>query len=200
MNNIIKIAAVIIIMAAFLSTSTQAADTSFELNVGSHNVEGRIDVKINPFETPLTVGGGFIYKDDSEEYWLANANAALKDEVFTPGLSLGVGLKGVFGKTDFITGEKDTFALPFLFLGDFDFRKTSLNIPVSITANIAYAPDVLSFSDTKRYFEFYTAGYFHINYFAALFVGYRNIDIDYKSGGSNELSDDTFYFGVRMSF
>ena len=187
--------------AVVLPYSAQAVDTSFELNANADNVEGRVDFMFRPTEIPLSVGGGFIYSSNSQDYWLANINAAVKDEVFTPALSLGVGLKGVFGTTDFNPGSVDTAALPFIFLGEYDFRKMSLNWPISFAASIGYAPSVLSFSDTDQYLEFYLSGYFHINHFAALYLGYRNIDIDYeKSAVTSNLSDSSFYFGVRMSF
>jgi hypothetical protein len=202
MKKLFGFAPLFVLMVLLMAGPVTAADTSFQLNVNSDEVEGRIDVKLNPYQTPMSFGGGFLYSDDDEEYWLANINLAVKDEVFTPPLSLGAGFKGVFGQTDFGPFDRDTSALAFQFLGEFDFRKTtSTNVPISIVAEIAYAPDILSFSDTDKYFDFYTAGYFHINYFAAVFVGYRDLEIDYKAGGRKDtLSDDAFFLGVKLSF
>jgi len=191
----------ILLLTVFISSSAAAADASIDLNINSNDVEARIDVKVNPLETPMSVGGGFLYSDDKTKYWLANVNFAVKDEVFTPALSLGLGLKGLFGNTDFVTFDRDTAALAFQFLGDYDFRKTSANIPISIFANVAYAPEILSFRDTDRYFDFYTGAAFHINYFAAMHVGYRDIQIDYEAGGiKNKLLDDAFFLGITISF
>jgi len=191
----------IFLVIVFISSSAAAADTSIDLNINTNDVEARIDVKFNPLETPMSIGGGFLYSDDKTKYWLANLYVAVKDEVFTPALGLGLGLKGVFGNTDFVTFDRDTAALAFQFLGDYDFRKTSVNIPISIFASVAYAPEILSFSDTDRYFDIYTGAAFHINYFAAVYVGYRDIEIDYKAGGiKNELSDDAFFLGITISF
>ncbi len=191
----------IFLATVFISSSAAAADASIDLNINSSDVEARIDVKVNPLETPMSIGGGFLYSDDKTKYWLASLNLAVKDEVFTPALSLGLGLKGMFGNTDFVTFDRDTAALAFQFLGDYDFRKTSANIPISIFAGVAYAPEILSFSDTDRYFDFYTGAAFHINYFAAVYVGYRDIEIDYEAGGiKNKLSDDAFFLGITISF
>jgi len=196
-----KYLVVICLAAVVLPHSAQAVDTGIELNANTDSVEGRVDFMFRPAEIPLSVGGGFIYNNSSQKYWLGNFNAVVKDEVFTPALSLGVGLKGVFGSTDFKPESFDTAALPFLFLGEYDFRKMSLNWPISFAASVGYAPSVLSFSDTDQYLEFYLSGYFHINHFAALYLGYRNIDIDYeKSSVTRSLSDSSVYFGVRMSF
>ena len=188
-------------VVAVFPYSVSAVDTAIELNVNADDVEGRVDVKFRPMEVPLSVGGGFIYSSNSTKYWLANVNAVVKDEMFTPALSLGVGLKGVFGNTDFPLESVDTAAIPFLFLADYDFRKMSLNLPISFAASLGYAPEAISFSDTKEYLEFYLSGYFHINHFAALYVGYRHLDIDYeKSAISRSLTEDAVFFGVRMSF
>lgn len=191
----------IFLATALISSSAAAADASIDLNINSNDVEARIDVKVNPLQTPMSIGGGFLYSDDKTEYWLASLNFSVKDEVFTPALSLGLGLKGVFGNTDFVTFDRDTAALAFQFLGDYDLRKTSVNIPISIFASLAYAPEIISFSDTDRYFDFYTGAAFHINYFAAVYAGYRDIEIDYKAGGiKNKLSDDAFFIGITISF
>ena len=201
MNSYCKYLVILCAVVAVFPCSVSAVDTAIELNVNADDVEGRVDVKLRPLEMPLTVGGGFIYSNDNEKYWLVNANAAVKDQIFTPALSLGVGLKGVFGTTDFPTQSVDTAATPFLFLADYDFRKMSLDWPISFAATFGYAPEIISFKDTERYIDFYLNGYFHINNFAALYVGYRRIDIDYeKSSIKYDLDDKSVYFGVRMSF
>jgi predicted porin len=194
----------ILLLTALAATPAvvRAADANIELNVNSDDVEGRFDVKLNPFEAPMSAGGGYLYSDDDEKYWIANANISVKDEVFVPALSLGLGLKGVYGNTDFGPYDRDTTALGFQFLGEYDFRKFRANLPFSVTAALTFAPDILSFNDTDKYVEFETAAYFHINYFAAVFVKYRDLQIDYTSSGlqNQNLSDDAFYLGIRLSF
>jgi hypothetical protein len=184
-----------------LPAAAGAANTTVDLNVNADDVQANIDFRINPYQTPLIIGAGFLYSDDDEEYWISNVHAAVKDEVFVPALSLGAGLKAVFGNTDFGPRDFDTSALAFQFLGDYDFRKTAANFPLSIGVGFDYAPEVLSFSDTDEYQFFYAELAFHINEYAALFAGYRDLEIDYKDGGDrDELSDDAAYFGVRFTF
>ena len=192
--------AIFFLGAAVLSPAT-AAETDIVLNVGDKFVEGRVDVKINPAETPLRVGGGFIISEQEPDYWLGNVNFALQDEVWVPALSLGLGLKGVFGRTDFVSNKQDTFALPVEFLAAYDFRKSSINIPFSLLGTIAYAPEILSFSDPKDYFEFYTTASWHINYYAAVYVGYRKLEIDYDGQPFKQtLKDDAWLVGVKFTF
>ncbi len=196
----IAVSAIILVVAAMQSFAA-AAETNLQLNIGDKFIEGRVDVKPKPDTYPLSVGGGFIVSDNNPDYWLGNVNFSLQDEVFVPALSLGLGLKGVFGRSDFATGDRDTFALPIEFLVGYDFRKSSVNIPVSLFGSLAYAPSALSFSDTDEYFETYTTASFHINYYASVYVGYRKLVIDYKAGGRNdELDDDAWLIGVKFSF
>ena len=201
MKRLAIFAMAVFLMGAAMQLPAAAAETNLMLNIGDKFIEGRVDVKPNPEQYPLSVGGGFIVNEKDPDYWLGNINFSLQDEVFVPALSLGLGLKGVFGRTDFVTGKRDTFALPIEFLAGFDFRKSSVNIPVSLFASLAYAPSALSFSDTKDYLEFYTTGSFHINYYAAIYVGFRKLEIEYDAAGRRDkLSDDAWLIGVKFTF
>ena len=201
MKRLAIFALVVFLTGAAMQSSAAAAETDLVLNIGDKFIEGRANVKPNPEKYPLSLGGGVIISEKGPDYWLGNVNFSLQDEVFVPALELGLGLKGVFGTTSFVTGKRDTFALPIEFLAGYDFRKSSINIPVSLFASLAYAPSAISFSDTDNYLEFFTTGSFHINYYAAIYVGYRKLEIDYDSGGRKDtLSDDAWLFGVRFSF
>jgi hypothetical protein len=201
MKRLAIFAMVVFLAGAAMPPSAAAAETDLVLNIGDKFIEGRVNVKPNPENYPLSLGGGVIISEKGPDYWLGNVNFSLQDEVFVPALELGLGLKGVFGTTDFVTGKRDTFALPIEFLAGYDFRKSAINFPVSLFASLAYAPSAISFSDTDNYLEFYTTGSFHINYYAAIYLGYRKLEIDYDASGRKDtLSDDAWLFGVKFSF
>ncbi len=197
MIKFIKITAAILVTMIIAPATTLAADASVELNVNDSDFEARLDVLVNSGGAPLTVGGGFLYSDD-DDFWLSNVNLAIKDEVGAPGLNLGLGFKAVFGDTDTDNDDFTTLALAFQFLAEYDFRESGANLPISIAASLAWAPEILSFSDTEGYFEFYTAVYIHINYWASILLGYRDIEIEYDDGAEGE--HDAFYFGARLTF
>jgi hypothetical protein len=197
MIKFIKITAVIFVTMIIAPATTLAADASVELNVNDSDLEARFDVLVNPGGAPLTMGGGFLYSDD-DDFWLSNVNIAIKDEVGAPGLNLGLGFKGLFGETDTPVDDFTTLALAFHFFAEYDFRESGANFPVSIMASLAWAPEVLSFSDTEDYFEFYTAVYIHINYWASIFLGYRDLEIEFEDNVEGE--HDAFYFGARLTF
>lgn len=190
-----------VLCALFIAGYAHAADTDFELNINSSDVEAIVHIRPKPQELPLGFGGGFLYSEDNENYWIANLGVDVIDEVFTPALELGIGLQGVFGSADFVARDFDIGALPFMFFAGYDIRKSKLGWPVSFLTHLDYAPSILSFSDTDEYFRFTINGYFHINYFAAVYIGYRNLNIDFKDGSLREnLSDGAGYLGVRFSF
>ena len=197
MIKFIKTTAVILVTMIIVPATALAADASVELNVNDSDLEAKLDVLVNRGGAPLTVGGGYLYSDD-DDFWLSNVNIAIKDEVGAPGLNLGLGFKGVFGETDVKHDDFTTLALAFQFLAEYDFRESGVNLPISITASLAWAPKILSFSDTENYFEFYTAVHFHINYWASIFIGYRDIGIEYD--GDVEGDHDAFYLGARLTF
>ena len=136
-----RLAAAAFLIALMTPGVIQAADASIEVNVNDSDFEARLDVLVNPLETPLSVGAGFLYSDD-DNFWLTNLNISIKDEVFTPGLNLGLGFKGVFGESDILLDDLTTLAVPFQFLFEFDFRESGANLPISITANLAWAPEI----------------------------------------------------------
>ena len=195
----IKKIALAIILTAFVFTGiVQAADTSIGVNLGASEIEGWVDIKFNTLNTPLILGAGFLYSDD--DYWLTNVHMAVKDEVFTPGLSLGLGFRGVLGEVEIYRRDHEVGAFCLQFLGDYDFRKNTTRLPISISASISGAPEILSFRDTERYIEFNTTFNFHINDNATAFIGYRIIDIEFDKPVDRDWDDDAIFGGIKLSF
>ena len=191
----------VLLSSICLAGNSLAADGDFELNINTTDVEALFSMQPKPREIPMGFGGGFLYSEDKEDYWIANLDVSVVDEVFVPALELGAGLQGLFGQADFTYRDFDIAALPFKFVAGYDLRKNRLNWPVSFLAHLEYAPSILSFSDTDKYLRFTINGYFHINYFAAVFIGYRNLSIDFKDGPvKDDLADTAGYLGIRLSF
>jgi len=133
--NFRKIALAVILTIMILPGIAAAATTSIGVNVGSSEVEGWVDTQLDPYNTPLLLGAGFLYSDD--DYWIANGHIAVKDEVFVPGLSLGLGFKGVLGEVEILRRDYDVAAFCLMFLGEYDFRKNGTRLPIGISVNIA---------------------------------------------------------------
>jgi hypothetical protein len=196
--NIKKIALAIILTIMIFSGIAVAANTSIGVNVGSSEAEGWVDTQLDPYNTPLTIGAGFLYSDD--DYWIANGHIAVMDEVFVPGLSLGLGFRGVFGEVEIYRRDYEVGAFCLQFLGEYDFRKNATRLPIGISASISGAPEIMSFRDTERYIEFATTFNFYINNWATAFAGYRKIDIKFDAPVDRDWDDDAIFAGIKLSF
>ena len=196
--NFRKIALAVILTIMILPGIAAAANTSIGVNVGSSEVEGWVDTQLDPYKTPLLLGVGFLYSDD--DYWIANGHIAVKDEVFIPGLSLGLGFKGVVGEVEVLRRDYDVAAFCLMFLGEYDFRKNGTRLPIGISVSIAGAPEILSARDTEQYIEFSSTFNFYINNWATAFAGYRKIDIEFDKPIVRDWDDDAFFGGIRISF
>ena len=187
------------VMIFFLSATASAGSVSFELNANMDDVAGVVDYDSQAFGAVLNAGGGLIFSDN--DYTLGNLHIALKDQIFAPALTLGLGFKGVLGQTEVSGEDYDIAAIGFSLLGEYDFREIYTNFPIMIFAEITGAPDPLSFRDTTTYMDFNTGirGYIVRN--AAIVVGYRVLKVDLEaSNTSDELTDDAFYIGLRLVF
>ena len=196
--NIRKIALAVILTIIILPGLAVAAKTSIGVNVGSSEAEGWVDTQLDPYNTPLILGAGFIYSDD--DYWITNVHIAVMDEVFVPGLSLGLGFRGVLGEVEIYRRDYEIGAFCMQFLGEYDFRKNATRLPIGISASIAGAPEILSFRDTEQYVEFNTTFNFYINDWATAFAGYRKIDIEFDKPIDRDWDDDAFFGGIKISF
>ena len=174
-----------------------AGETNIDLGVNTRDIDARVVYQFDPDRVPLALGTGLLYSD-KEDYWITHLRAGVQDEVFVPGLDLGLGFKGVFGAVDIAGEDYKMLGLAFQFLAGYDFRQIS-KVPISIIADFAYAPSILSGQDMDSYLEFYTAAFVHLNEWASVFVGFRDLNVDFKDGGI-DLKDDAFYFGARLTF
>ncbi len=196
--NIRKTALAVILTIIIFPGLAMAAKTTIGVNVGSSEGEGWVDTQLDPYNTPLVIGAGFLYSDD--DYWITNGHIAVMDEVIVPGLSLGAGFRGVLGEVEIYRRDYDVAAFCMQFLGEYDFRKNATRLPIGISASIAGAPEMLSARDTEQYIEFNTTFNFYINNWATAFAGYRKIDIEFDEPIERDWDDDAFFGGIKISF
>ena len=182
-----------------LAATAGAGSVSMEINANTDDVAGVVEYDSQAFGAVLNTGGGLIFSDN--DYTLGNLHIALKDELFTPALTLGLGFKGLVGEANVSQEDYDVTAIGFVLLGEYDFRKIYLNFPVLIFAEFSGAPDPLSFRDTTSYMDFNTGIRAYIVRTAAIVAGYRVIEINFEdSNSSDTLTDDAWYIGLRLTF
>lgn len=178
-----------------------AETVTLELNANTEDVEGKAEFKLQQYEADVALGGGVLFSKD--DFLISNVSISVRDDMFTPALTLGLGFKGTYGRKEIEHSDDDfnASAIGFLFLGEFDFREVDTKIPLSIATNVSFSPDPLSFMDIDQYMDFMVALYVHIVKNAAVVVGYRYIEMKIDTDPGEVTSDyDSAYFGCRISF
>ncbi|UCG93551.1 MAG: hypothetical protein JSW13_03555 [Candidatus Aerophobus sp.] len=193
-----KIALIVALLIVALPRLCLAERLGFQIGASSEH----IDLEAS-YESPLNdsyqeMGAGLYYHDD---YWITNLNFSLKGEVFTSGLTLGLGLKGFFGEIENRNKDFDLRAVGFRILGAYDFKEMFYDLPMNASVSICYAPDPLSFSDTNRYQEFRLSIFLYILRNAAIGISYTDFEarFDDPSGEVKE-SDDAVLVSLRLGF
>jgi hypothetical protein len=188
-----------VVFAVFLFPKASAAENvNLELYANSNDIRFQIGWEFLAFDSYPELGFGFDYGDD---YLITNLKFTIKDEVFAPGLTLGLGLQGYVGEVEIRNKDFDLQALCFVVLGEYDFRETFTRFPVKAAASISMAPDALSFSDTNRYLEFSAGIYVCLVRTGALGVGYRRFEARFdQPPGEVKTTDDAVFIGFRLGF
>lgn len=109
-------------------------------------------------------------------------------------LGLGIGL-GLFGAS---VEEPDSEVVAVTLVGAAEYA-LRLDYPVRIGAELAFAPDVSTFSDGEEVLDLLARVELDLSTWATAFAGYRQLELDLDDGGEHEL-DSSFQAGVRLGF
>ena len=202
MNKSIKIhiLSFIIIYIFSIPASLWAQNSSIELNINTSDIEFKVETALGISDQPnMYLGGDILYSDD---YKLIKGICLLKDHALIDGLRLGLGFNGVFGESEISNYDYNLSAIGFTFFGEFNLEKvTTNNIPLSFSVTASLSPDPLCFSDTERYSDINISAYFYVLDNAAIIAGYRNLNMRFeKNSHTTKSSDDTVFFGVKLTF
>jgi len=198
MISIRRIALIVALLTFILPRPSLAEALNVEIHASSEDIDLKLSRESPFYDNYMETGFGLYY---SEDYVISNLNLALKDEVFIPGLTLGLGFKGLFGEVEIQNTDFDLMAVSFLVLGEYDFREKFFDLPVNVSASISMAPTPLCFSDTDRYLEFYSAIYLYIVKNGAIGIVYRSFEARFEEpSGEVKESDDAVLLGLKLSF
>ncbi len=198
MISIKRVALIVALLAFILPGASLAEDLSVEIYASSEDIDLKISRESPFYDNYMEAGFALYY---GEDYLISNVNLALKGEVATPGLILGLGFKGLLGEVEIQNRDLDLMGVSFFVLGEYDFEESFFNLPVNISMSISMAPEPLCFSDTDKYLEFYSAIYLYIVKNGAIGIIYRSFEAHFEGpSGEVEESDDAVLLGIKLSF
>lgn len=187
----------ITIMAACAASAF--AMNSASININNEDLELNARFDIGQFNDNVEPNGMFVgvkYLDAHNANTVNNnalyeVNFLMKKPMGTSGFNVGLGVKANYTKdfTSFPLGMEVGYSIPSVNL-----------VPMSINADIYYAPKVLSFNNANKYLEY------RIEYDAQVIkqghvvVGYRHINTDYDDARGNFTYNASAYIGFKFEF
>ncbi len=200
-----------ILYFALSSVSLFAMHTA-ELNINDVDLEVGVKLDIGQYNEniePDTTFIGVTFINANEEYSkdvggnaipklgkYFNVSFLVKQEIKNSGLKVGLGTKAIFTSID----KPDLGLFSAIPLGvECEYQLPLKNaIPIWLNAQVYYAPKSLSLSDSKSYFEYRVGVNFEVIQRGTLFLGFRNIEVNYDSG--DYLFNKASYFGLKFNF
>lgn len=139
-----------------------------------------------------------------EGYWSVNFFANDDDDVAVSvgvvrtsmpsndGVRLGVGLEAYVISLD--TPDDEVYAVALTGMASYTLPTS---FPTTVSAEVAYAPDVTTFDGADGVFDFSLEAELEISRNARAFVGYRKLELDLPGGAEYE-PQDSFYIGIGL--
>ncbi len=198
-----------ILAVSLLVLSSAAFADSIDVNLNNNAAAFRFNSSASDFiEGNSELSAGLLYNDANNQF--LDAGLIVKGgsvEEGAPGLSVGVGVKGVFGMNNRIVTPataataavttKDTLSA--IAVGGAAVFGLPTAIPVAFVVEYYASPKIISFADSDRFNQFGLRLEVGISPQARVYLGYREIGFGIKSVGSAEI-DKSSFVGVMASF
>lgn len=169
-----------------------------ELVANDTDVEGYFGVQQLFNDIILEAGFGATGRVDNSS--LYSIYLCIKDNIVAPGLTLGMGFRGTHGEGEVEEVDYDVGAFSFYVSGEFDFREVS-NMPLRVMADVALAPEPLSYMDTKNFAEYSVCANLFLVKDAGIIARYRKTVIRYDKDPNTVTQDEgSVFLGFRLAF
>ncbi|KAF0205664.1 MAG: YfaZ family [Gallionellaceae bacterium] len=194
---------------SLLVLSSAAFADSIDVNLNNNAAAFRFNSSASDFiEGNSELSVGLLYNDANNKF--ADAGLIIKggsEEEGAPGLSVGVGVKGVFGSnyrvvtaaTAATAAVTTTDTLSAIAVGGAAVFGLPTAVPVAFVVEYYASPKIMSFADSNRFNQFGLRLEVAVSPQAKIYVGYREIGFGIASGGSAEI-DKSSFVGVTASF
>ncbi|MDF1879727.1 hypothetical protein JHD50_00165 [Sulfurimonas sp. MAG313] len=189
-----------LMLSLCFSTSLFAMhDVSVSLNNEDLEIQGSLDIgELNKSDFPDTyfLTLGLLNVDGTlSTNPLSYIGFMLRQEISgTKNLRFGVGFKATYTKVSGVTHMTAPLNAELAYTLPLD-----MTLPLTLFANVAYAPNVLSFSDASKYFESRLEIQLQIIEQGNIFLGYRHIEVGFENQSTYKYSG-AGYLGFKIRF
>jgi len=172
---------VILAQALDINLSDDTAQFRYITPVGFQNSFGGTELDL-----------GFLYTTTEDVMGIVGFQAIDEAGSASPGLRVGVGVKGFAGQVN----ENDVYAVT---LGAQARFAPPMFSRFGIFGDVHFAPDVVTFGDTERLLYINTRLEYQVLPQATVYLGYRKIRANISSGGHVSI-DNGGHAGIQFSF
>ncbi len=159
------------------------------------------DTALLRYATPISYSGtghtdadfGFMYTESDNVMFLAGIEMMGEAGSHAPGMHLGVGIKGYGVSLD--SGD-DVGSVALGVKGWFVPPKVNR---MGVVAQFYFGPDVTTFGDAEKFWDFTGHVEYEVLPEAAVFAGYRNVRANLSQNRDVDL-DKGWHIGLRMTF
>lgn len=193
---------------ALLALTGAAQAETLDFNIGPDSLRGFLSGPLAKISDGLTgqYDFGFIYKEgddgstdpDDSKLKLAHAGVLATGDMGVSGADAKAGLGARVVYADRSLAGASASGLALAFGGQFNVRLPSFE-RVGFTGYGWYAPSITSFADIKNYSEAAFDVEFEVVRAAAVYVGYRLVNVKPDGGGSQQ-ADSSAHVGLKLNF
>lgn len=170
-----------------------------DINMNSDTLEGKLYGNAKQLlsgvnSDNLYLGVGFLNPKDRSAIY---SGLVSFEENVGDGDSVGLSLAAKF--ISVIEREKTLSAIAFG-LGVEQYLPVDISIPVSLQGEIWYAPEMLRFSNTDRYFEYRVGLNGYVTQGIKAYIGYRSITAEISNSSKDKNYNSALHLGAVISF
>lgn len=189
------------LLTALLMTATFLnAQSIFNINLNSTDLELGVD-KLTQYSGNTKIYSSFAVikaeDENDDEQTMFEGEMMIVGLTSLPGFSAGMGVKAIHTKIDVPKKELSATGIGIKV-------KALYTLPLVVksyaTASYTYGPSALTFSDLDKYYETRIQGDFEIIDGGMVYVGYRNMEIDFEDRSKKYEFNDSVYFGVKFVY
>lgn len=187
----------ILLTVALFITSTGVYAAKADINLAQDSARFTYFSSIGGSNYGRTeMSAGLMFNKDKNSLWELGLQVVDAAGSKSPGLEIGIGPKLYFFKSD---SNPDASGLVVAIGASFRYKFPQMQ-RLFMGGAIYYAPSITSTIDAENYMEFGLRAGYEILPTADVYVGIRNIRVDYTKGNGSHPLDETAMIGTTFSF